>query len=137
MIEFSGMDIIVKQPMPDEHVRQALASALRVSPERIALIDDVSHYPDRQDVDIVCVSSSVEGEFAQLISIQVGRATLPYETTAQLMQLICEQLGTQYITPDDENENPYVMWVVSPGALPRRIGLDPVALDNGRYVISR
>lgn len=137
MIEFSGMDIIVKQPMPDEHIRLAISSVLHVPEERVAMIDDMTHYPERQDADAVCVSSSVEGEFSRLLSIQAGLSMLPYETHTQFLQSLCEQLGTQYITPDDQDDNPYVMWLVSPGTTPGRIGLDPVALDEGRYIISR
>lgn len=137
MIEFNGIDIIVQHQMDQERVRRALAAALHVPERRVALIDDMSHYPKAGDADIVCVSSQVEGEFVNLLSIQVDRTTLPYETHAQLMQALCESLGVPYITPDDGDVDPYYMWLVSPGAVPSRVGLDPVAFDEGRYVVAR
>lgn len=137
MIEFNGIDIILQHRLDDDRVRRALAAVLRAPEGRVALIEDVSHYPEAGDADVVCVSSSVEGEFAQLLSIQVDRLTLPYDMHAQLRQALCETLGTQYLTPDDDDVNPYFMWLVSPGTMPGKVGLDPVALDEGRYVIAR
>jgi hypothetical protein len=137
MIEFNGIDIIIQHQVDEGRVRRALAAALHVPEGHVALINDISHYPKAGDAEIVCVSSQVEGEFANLLSIQVDRTPLPYDTHAQLMQALCERLGVQYITPDDDDVDPYVMWFVSPGAVPRRVGLDPIALDEGRYVIAR
>jgi hypothetical protein len=137
MIEFHGMDIIVQHRMDAAQVRRALAEVLHVPEERVALIDDMDQYPNVADAHVVCMSSRVEGEFAYLLSIQVNRVTLPYETRAQLMQLLSERLGAEYITPDEEDVDPYVMWHVTPGGMPGRVGLDPVAFDEDRYVIAR
>jgi hypothetical protein len=83
------------------------------------------------------VASSVEGEFTHLLSIQAEQLALPYETRARLMQALAEALGTQYITPDDDDEDPYFMWLISPGVERGKVGLEPIALDEGRYVIAR
>lgn len=137
MIKFSGMDIIVQHRMNEHHMCQALAAALHVSEGRVALIDDLCHYPKAGEADVVCVCSSVEGEFTYLLSIQINRVTLPYDTNVQLMQRLCEALRMQYLAPDDDDVDPYMMWLISPGAVPRKVGLDPVAFDEDRYVISR
>lgn len=137
MIEFNGIDIIVQHPVDEDRVRRALAAALHVPGGRVAFIDDISHYPKAGDADVVCVSSQVEGEFTNLLSIQIDRTDLPYETHAQLMQVLGERLGVRYITPDEDDVDPYFMWLISPGGVPRRVGLDTVAFDEGRYVIAR
>jgi hypothetical protein len=137
MIEFNGMDMIVQHRPPDVSVRRALAAALAVSEQRVVVIDDVSDYPETGSADVVCVSSPLEGEFTGLLSIQAERLVVPCETHEQLMQRLCNVLGTQCLVPDDEQDSPYLMWSISPGATPRKIGLDPVAFDDGRYVIAR
>ena len=72
-----------------------------------------------------------------MLSIQVERLALPYDTHAQMMQRLCEVLGTQCLVPYDDDVDPYSMWSVSPGDQPRKVSLDPVALNEGRYVIAR
>lgn len=83
------------------------------------------------------MSSPLEGEFDGLLSIQVERLVVPCDTHEQLMRRLCNALGTQCLVPDDEQENPYLMWLISPGAAPRKIGLDSIAFDVGRYIIAR
>jgi hypothetical protein len=83
------------------------------------------------------VSSSLEGEFTDLLSIQVERLMMPCDTPEELMRRLCDALGTQCLVPDNEQEDPYLMWAISPGVAPRKIGLDPVAFDDGRYIVAR
>jgi hypothetical protein len=137
MIEFNGIDIILQHRLDDDRVRRTLATALRVPEGRVALINDMSDYPNSGDADVVGVASSVEGEFTHLLSVQAEHLTLPYETRAQLMQALAEALGSQYLTPDDDDEDPYFMWLISPGTGRGKVGLEPIALDEGRYVIAR
>jgi hypothetical protein len=137
VIDFNGIDIVIQHDLGDEVVRRALAETFLVPEGRISLINDIGDYPRSEDFDVVCVSSQVEGEFARLLSIQSNHVALPYETRAQLTQALCEHLGIQYITPDDDDTDPYFMWLISPGGAPSRVGLDPVAFDEDRYVIAR
>jgi hypothetical protein len=106
MIDCNGMDIVIQHDLGDEVVRRALAATFLVPEGRISIIDDVGDYPRSGDFDVVCVSSQVEGEFARLLSIQSNHVALPYETRAQLTQALCEHLGIQYITPDDDDADP-------------------------------
>jgi hypothetical protein len=136
MIEFNGIDILVRHRPDDASVLRALAAALGVPEGRVALIDDVSEYPKPDAADVVCVSSSLEGDFTGLLSIQVEHLTLPYDTREQLVQRLCELLDAQCLIPEEE-ENPYIMWLVSPEAASCKIALDPIAFDEGQYVIAR
>ena len=135
MIEFSGIDVVAQRQMSDVHVRRALAAALGVPEQRAALIDDMIDYPDPGAADVVCVSSPVGGEFASLLSIQTGRLELPYGTHMELVQRLCDLLQTQCLVPHADVD-PYVMWLIAPGASPRKVALDPTALDEGRYLIA-
>ncbi|HEX4417765.1 MAG TPA: hypothetical protein VH165_07690 [Kofleriaceae bacterium] len=50
---------------------------------------------------------------------------------------MADALGAQYLTPDDDDEDPYFMWLISPGIERSKVGLEPSALDEGRYVIAQ
>ena len=136
MIEFSGIDIILERQINDTSIRQALAASLGVPENRVIVIDDMSKYPESAAADVVCVTSSVEGEFIQLLSVQAGRLLLPYDEPLALIQSLCELLGTRCLAPDDDAD-PYCMWLISPGTARGRIQIDPIAFDDDRYVISR
>jgi len=136
MIEFSGIDIVLERQINDAGIRQALVASLGIPENRVIVIDDTSKYPESAAADVVCVISSVEGEFTQLLSVQTGRLLLPYDAPLALIQSLCEALGTRCLAPDDDAD-PYCMWLISPGTTPGRIEIDPIAFDDDRYVISR
>ena len=136
MIEFNGIDIILERQIKDASIRHALAASLRVPENRVIVIDDMSKYPEPAAADVVCVISSVEGEFTQLLSVQTGRLLLPYDEPLALIQSLCELLGTRCLATDDDAD-PYYMWLISPGATSGRIELDPIAFDGDRYIILR
>jgi len=137
MMEFNGLDLLVEKPIDEAALCRAIAATLGVPEGRVTVIDDISNYPASEDADVVCVVSSVEGEFSLLVSIQVNKLALPYENTVALTQCLAEQLSAACLIPDEDDVDPYNMWLVLPGSEPRRVGVDPVALDQDRYVISR
>ncbi len=137
MIEFQGVDIVVQKRPADAGVRQALAVTLGVPEGRVALVDDLSDYPEAGAADVVCVRSSVEGEFSDLLSIQADRLTAPYETALQLVARLGELLGAECLVPDEDSQNPYLMWLILPGSAPLKVALDTIAFDRGQYVIAR
>jgi hypothetical protein len=137
MIDFDGIDIVVQHRPEDDIVRRALAAVLGVPGARVVVIDDVTDYPEAGAADVVCVCSPLEGEFARLLSVQVERLPLPYESPAHLMQRFSDILDVQCLSPYDGDMSPYVMWSFSPGKPPGKVALDPVALDEGRYVVVR
>lgn len=61
----------------------------------------MSDYPESDADDVVYVSSSLEGGFTGLLSIQVGQLKLPYDTREQFIQRLCELVGSQCLVPDD------------------------------------
>jgi hypothetical protein len=134
MIEFGGVDVVAQRRPDDEHLRSALAVVFGIPEDRVLLIEDVSGYEKSAAADVVCLSSSVEGEFTCLLSIDIARCTLPYDTREQLLQRFCELLGTSFLVPD-EDINPYVFWLYSAGAVSVKVGIDADALDRDRYLI--
>jgi hypothetical protein len=136
MIVFEGVDVIVQHPIHNDDTRRALAVTLGVPEDRIAIIENVTGYPDTGAADIVCVSSPVNGDFAGLLSVQVGHLEVAFESITQLIQRFSGLLSTPCLIPDEDSANPYLMWSIAPGSVPRRVALDPLALEEGRYVIA-
>jgi hypothetical protein len=134
MIEFDGTDVILEKPVDDAAFRHALASSLEIPEDRIVVIDDVGQYPEPSVADVVCLTSTVSGEFSRLVSIQAKTCSLPQHTLLDFMRKFCELLDTRCLVPD-QGPNPYCMWLLVPGEAPRQVGLDPVALDENRYVL--
>jgi hypothetical protein len=134
MIEFDGTDLIIVKMVDNATLRRALASSLAIPEDRIAVIDDVAQYPESSVADVVCVTSPVSGQFSKLVSIQTKTCRLPHDSSLDLMRQICEPLDTRCLVPD-EGLNPYCMWLFVPGEAPRQVGLDPVAMDEDRYVL--
>jgi hypothetical protein len=135
MIEFAGTDIVLETPTPLEHIRSAVSAALGVPDSRVAVIEDVAHYPEPDSADVVGVVSSVDGEFAQLLSLQLQPMTVPYDTPLGPPQRIVDLLETRALVPADEN-NPYTMWLLAPLSPPHSALLDVDAVDDERYVLS-
>ena len=135
MIEFHGVDLVIQDRVDDERVRRVVAMALGVAANRVVVIDDVGDYPESDAADVVCVSSAVGGEFSRLLSLQARGLALPYDAPLQLLQRICDLLGTLCLSPDEHDASPYAMWSLRPGAAPAKVTLDPAAQDHGRYVI--
>ena len=136
MITCEATDVLIGGEVDDASVHRALAEALAVPEERIAIIHDVADYPERTMADVVGLLSRVGGDYPTLLSIQLEARPLPDDTELGPMQVFCERLGVPCLVPDHE-ENPFTMWLVSPGQSPRTVSLDPTALDVDRYVLSR
>lgn len=134
MIEFKGIDLVFQRLTDGASLRRALAASIQVPEDRVSVIDDMSDYPDRATADVVGVTTPLEGNYSTMASIQTEPIVLPYDSSLSLVQHICELLNTQCLAPD-EGANAYLMWLVSPKAAARRVALDPVALDEGRYEI--
>lgn len=135
MVEFRGIDVVIERVASDDEIKTALASALSVSQERVAVIDDVAKYPEVSAADVVCVVSPTRGGFASILSIDATCITLPGEDNFGPAQGIAENLRTRCLIPDD-GPNPYVMWLISLNQSPRQVSLDVAALDEDRYVIA-
>src|SRR5262245_17331190 len=114
MIEFGGTDLVVQGPVDRDKVRRALADALGVREDRVAVIADVSMYPDPDTADVVGVCTAIDGDFTDLLSVQLAPLKLKYNTRLELVQRLCELLGTRCLVPIDGEANPYVMYMVSP-----------------------
>jgi hypothetical protein len=136
MIEFAGTDIVLETPKPLDCIRAAVAAALGVPDSRVAVIEDIANYPEPDSADAVGVVSSVEGDFAQLLSVQLQPMTVPYDTPLGPPQRIVDLLETRALVPIDE-DNPYTMWLLAPVSPPRSASLDTDALDEERYVLAR
>ena len=134
MIEFNGTDLIIEKTVDNATFRRALASSLELPEDRVVVIDDVGQYPEPSAADVVCVTSAVSGQFSKLVSIQAETCRLPHDTALDLMRQLCELLDTRLLVPD-QGLNPFCMWLLAPGEAPRQVGMDPVAMDEDRYVL--
>ena len=134
MIQFTGVDVILEDDLSDPVVGRAVASFLGVDAVRVAVIDHGDEYPDHASADVVCVTAGVAGELSRLVSIQTAPIALPDQTSLDARQRLCELLRTRCLIPD-EGPDPYCMWLLAPGMPPRQVGVDPDALEEGRYVL--
>jgi hypothetical protein len=134
MIEFGGVDIVAQRRPDDDRLRSALAVIFGIPEDRVLLIEDVSGYVESSTADAVCLSSPVEGQFVCLLSIDITRRVLPYDTCAQMLRRLCELLNISFLAPD-EGIDPYIFWLYSAGSVPVRVGIDTDAFDHNRYLI--
>lgn len=135
MIEFGGVDIVAQRRPDDGRLRSALAAIFGIPETRVLLIEDVSGYTESAIAEVVCLSTPVEGEFACLLSIDITRRELPYDTREQLLQRLCESLSVPFLAPD-EDINPYIFWLYSTESVPVKVGIDTDAFDHNRYLIA-
>jgi hypothetical protein len=136
MITFSGIDVVFARPVSAQDLMRALSTLFDVPSSRVAVITDVADYPAAQSVDVVCVTTSVGGDFAQLTSIQMQPRELRYDTIVSFVQSLAEALSVQCIVPD-EDIDPSSMILIEPGGAPERVHLDDEALDEDRYVLAQ
>jgi hypothetical protein len=134
MTVFSGVDVVIDRQVGEDEIRESLAHVLPIDAARISVIDDVAKYPERTAADIVCITTSSAGEFAQVLSIQCEPVELPGRSTADVLQQLATTLNAKLLMPD-EGDDPYVMWLLQPRLAPRRVALDEAALDEDRYEI--
>jgi hypothetical protein len=134
MIRFSGVDIVLHRRLGADPIRRGIAAALSVETAKVSVIDDVAHYPERAAADVVCVTTAISGDFAEVVSIQCEPKELPFASILEVVQRESSALGTAVLAPDD-GPDPYVMWLVQPHLAPRQVSLDAAAFEDDRYEI--
>lgn len=134
MINFNGIDILFGRPVPGADLCRTVAKVLGVASSRVVSISDLADYPAPQAADVVCVSNPIQGDFAQLTSIQSDARQLPYDSVFTLVQTIADKLSVHCIVPDDD-PSPYSMVLLEPGQPPRRVSLNAESMDADRYVL--
>lgn len=135
MIEFAGVDIVAERRIDETTLRRTLAEVFSVLDQRIVAIGDVAEYPATDTADIVCVRTQVDGQFAEILSIQCDKLVLPQASVLEVFALVAARLQMRCLMPDDSLD-PFMMWCSSAGMKPELVALDPLALDAGRYEIA-
>jgi hypothetical protein len=127
-----AVDVLVdREAIPAADLRDALSLAVGVPGSRVSLITDVEEYPGKEQADVVCLVSSVSGQFPTLLSIDGRRpdgaedVLLLVERFAGALQAVC-LVGT-------EDPNPFAMWRVEEGPPRQRVFLVPEAMERGEY----
>lgn len=133
---FKGVDLLIDCLASFDSLKVALETSLGVARERIFVISDMADYPRRNKADLVCVVTSLKGEFHALLSLQTDGIEADYSTLSEPIQRICNILGCRCLLPDVGPE-PYSMLLLSDNMPPERVELDPEALDQGRYILKR
>ncbi len=136
MISFNGMDIFLERQVSSSALAGGLAELLGTLEQHIFLIESLHHYSETSAKDVVCVVSLVEGQFPFSLSVYCTQRDLPYESVLELIRRFAEVFETRCLTSDDD-VNPYTRWLAEPGRPTRKVYLEPVALDEGRYVLDR
>jgi hypothetical protein len=132
MFTFQGIDVVLSERVEPLRLQACLASVLAIPALEIAIIDDVADYP--AEPRVVCVTSPVDGEFRELVSIQHAPLQVEVDTLAELMAKLARSLGTSLLFPD-EDINPFTVYVVGADGSQRRASLVPDALDRGTYLL--
>ena len=136
MKEFSGFDLVIKDPVSESKLRSALAEAFGVPEARTSVIDDIADYPEKEEADLVGVRTAVEGDFTSLVSIHTEPRALPYPEEHEIAQVISAKLGSDCLLPD-ESENPYAMYYIPVSGSVSRVFLDDEQAEEGRYILTK
>ena len=136
MKEFSGFDLVVKDPVGDQRLRSALARVFRVPETRTSIIKDIADYPEKVDADLVGVRSALKGDFLLLLSIHTEPRTLPYSEEYEVAQAMSAELESDCLLPD-ESENPNAMYYIPVAGSGSRVCLDDEQEEEGRYVLTK
>jgi len=133
-MDLTGVDLVLERPVDVSKVKRALQGVLSVPTEKIAVIYDIAQYPSREAAEVVCVVSTVGGDFGELLSIQTEHISIGCDDMVEFAQRVCSNLGVRCLMPL-EGSNPYLMWLLSPDAPPEQVALDVSELDEDRYVV--
>ncbi|MEQ1572033.1 MAG: hypothetical protein ABMA64_40775, partial [Myxococcota bacterium] len=104
-----GVDVLIDRDGVSElELRDALAQVVSVSHDRVSVIDEIKNYPFREEADVVCTVSKVEGQFPTLLSID---GTGSCEDALLLVERLSGALEAGCLTGTDD-VNPYAMWYI-------------------------
>lgn len=135
MISFSGIDLILEQPVSSDALRRAISKTLLIPTHRVSVIYNTEDYPERDAAEMVCLVSTTDGDFQQLVSLQCEPRMLPFRNESELACCLLVELGVCALIPADSID-PYDMYLVN-GNTVSRVSLDATAFDCGKYIISK
>ena len=133
MIALTGLDFIIEKSVDDDALAKAIASALSISVEQVAIIGDIVEQPPKQAYEVVLLRHAIEGEFAMLISLSC--AARSFESTLVLARSVARQLRSSVLIPDDSKEDPDAMLLATEAGDVRLVELDAEALKLDRYCL--
>ncbi len=134
MIDFAGIDLLADRAIAAPPIRRGVAEALSIDVQRVAVIEDISQYPKPGLADVVCVVTTTQGDFSQLISIQCAPLKLLARDVLELVQKLATSWGAGLLAPAG-GPNPYIVWFIAPATPARQASLDEASFDEERYVL--
>jgi hypothetical protein len=125
---FSGVDIVFARPVPERDLERGVSALLGVPSFRVVVVvvAGAADYPAMESAEVVCVSTAVEGDFTQLVSIHCQPRELRDHTSVSFAQRLAEALSIPCIVPDEG---------LAPCSAILR--LDDEAFSEDRYVLAK
>lgn len=133
MIALTGIDFIIEKDVDDDTIATAVAAALAVSVEQVAVIGDIVEQPPKDAYEVVLLRHAIEGQFATLISLSC--ATRQIESAQFLARSVARHLRCSVLIPDDSTDDPDAMLLASNAGDVKLVQLDAEALNQERYCL--
>lgn len=131
---FNGVDVLLQNAAPDALILSGVSSVLGLAPERVRLIDDISNYPPSDDVDAVCLVSSVHGDFQRLVAIDARPIEVPFADQSSLVAAFAAAIGCNCAIPD-ASPNPFTFLLGRPDGLVERRGMQSVPTEDDTFLL--
>lgn len=125
----SGTDVLFDRMIDHTRLREAVARAMSIPADRVAVIDDIANYPKRADADCVCLTTRPGGEFPMRVAIDCEDTCAAVKVQDLAVQLAVSA-HSRCLVPDS-SPNPYSMILIThEGVVVGRVFLEVAALDE-------
>lgn len=136
MIEFTGVDVLIKEPIDEKVLARALGAALSVDEEGVLVLEAIEDSSGEIEEKVVILRYPVGGDYSILASVNSELIEIDYDSIIDLGERIVILLGCECLIPSD-GVDPYQMWCLRPAQGKVLVGIDPREADENRYILKR